>query len=100
MGLLDIFGKTPEKPQLLQLPSGSFTVDASGRILTSTLPRAFPEKHVQEVSRRVLEAFRQAREAGLPLNELIIRYSAFKITAREQRGGAMVFLAPQGPKTN
>jgi hypothetical protein len=97
MGILKLFAKA-EKPTLLELPAGSFTVDRAGEILTSTLPQAFPVAHVKTISKQVLAAFRGAREAGLPLNELIFRFSAFKITAREQRGGAMIFLAPQGPQ--
>ena len=32
--------------------------------------------------------------ANLPVTELAIHYSALKITAKEQRGGVMIFLAP------
>ena len=32
---------------------------------------------------------------GIPLTELIADYSALKLTARELRGGAIIFLAPR-----
>jgi len=39
--------------------------------------------------------FRQARKAQLPLAEMTIHFSSLKITARELRGGAIIFLAPK-----
>ena len=43
----------------------------------------------------VLSTFQAAREAGIPLTELIADYAALKLTARELRGGAIIFLAPR-----
>jgi len=31
----------------------------------------------------------------LQFSELIVQYAAFKITAREMRGGAIIFLSPR-----
>ncbi|MDB6122139.1 MAG: hypothetical protein JWQ71_1132 [Pedosphaera sp.] len=93
MGLLSLFAKPPAK--LIPLPSGSFSVDREGRILISTLSHTFPEELVEEIATRVLATFRSAQAAKLPLSEIVIRYSSLKITARELRGGAIVFLAPQ-----
>lgn len=94
MGLLDFFSSKKDAPALERLPSGSFTVDRDGKILTSTLPRSFGEANVLEIGRVVMETMISAREANLPVTELVIHYSALKITAKEQRGGAMIFLAP------
>ena len=94
MGLLDFFSSKQDAPALGRLPSGSFTVDRSGNILTSTLPRAFSEANVREIGKTVMEAMVSAREANLPVTELVIYFSALKITAKEQRGGVMIFLAP------
>jgi hypothetical protein len=93
MGLLSLFAKPPAK--LVPLPAGSFSVDREGRVLISTLSRAFPEELVQEIATQVLAVFRSAQTAQLPLSELVIRCSSLKITARELRGGAIIFLAPQ-----
>jgi hypothetical protein len=93
MGLLNFFAKPA--PSLLRLPSGSFTVDADGQVLTGTLPSSFPQDLVQEVAGLVLTAFREALAAQLPLSELTIDYPSLKITARDLRGGALVFLAPK-----
>ena len=82
-------------PPLARLPSGSFTVDSGGRVLVTTLPSSFPAAVMQEIGRRVLETFGGARAAQLPLTELILNYGSLKITARELRGGALVFLAPK-----
>jgi len=84
-------------PTLLRLPAGSFTVDCSGRVLVATLPSTFPSGLVQNIARQVLHTFQEAAAAQLPLSELIIDYSSLRITARELRGGALVFLSP---KTN
>ncbi len=98
MGFLDIFSKPQEAPQLVRLPSGTLTVDPQGNIITSTLPRSFPENYAREIASHVLETFRGAKTAQLPLTEMVIQFASFKITAREQRGGALIFLAPEAGK--
>ena len=95
MGLLNLLTRRGSGPSLMRLPTGSFTLDPSGRIVASTLPRAFPTAHVQEIGALVLSTFQAAREARIPLTELIADYSALKLTARELRGGAIIFLAPR-----
>lgn len=96
MGLLNIFSsKSDDTGHLTRLFSGSFTIDADGQIIASTLPRSFPEAHVREIGEQVLNAFRGAKAAEIPLNELVLHFSAMKITARELRGGAIIFLAPE-----
>ena len=93
MGFLDIFGKT-EAPQLIKLPSGSFTVDSDAQVVTSTLPNNFPKKLQDKIALQILNGFKEAQKAGVPLTELVVHYSAMKITARSLRGGAIIFLAP------
>jgi len=93
MGLLTLFSKN--SPSLLRLHSGSFTVDREGKVLVRTLPSSFPQHVIEDISDQVLAAFRGAAEAHLPLSEIIINYPSLRITARELRGGALVFLAPK-----
>lgn len=81
--------------QLKRLPSGSFTVDSEGSIVSSTIPTSFPAEHVHRIADQVLTSFRRGHQAGYPFGELIIHYAAFKISARELRGGALIFLSPQ-----
>jgi hypothetical protein len=96
MGLLKFFSTEAQPPAVpTRLPSGSFTIDAAGRVLTSTLPRSFPEHVTEEIGQEVLAAFRSGQQAGLSLSELVIHFCALRITARELRGGAIVFLSPQ-----
>ena len=95
MGLLKFLSKPPPTPR--KLPSGSFTVDRDGVILVSTLPQAFPKALLRDVADCVLKTFRGAHDARLPLNELVVRYSSLKLTARNLRGGAIVFLSPRTP---
>lgn len=93
MGLLNLFSK--RGPSLLQLPRGSFTVDKEGRVLVSTLPQSFPVEFAEDIAIQVLALFRSAQTASIVLNEIIVRYANLKVTARELRGGAIIFLAPQ-----
>ena len=94
MGLLDFFSSKKDAPAIDRLPSGSFTVDRDGKVLTSTLPHSFGEANVREIGKTVMEAMVSAREANLPVTEMAIYFSGLKITAKEQRGGVMIFLAP------
>jgi len=93
MGMLNLFSKSA--PTLMGLPSGSFTLDRDGSMLVSTLPSSFPADLVADIGREVLEVFRDAADAQLPLSGLIISYASLKITARELRGGALIFLSPR-----
>jgi hypothetical protein len=93
MGLLNLFSKPSPGVQIL--PSGTLTVDRNNHILATTVPSACSQELLQEIGDQVLILFRQARKAQLPLSELTIHFSSFKITARELRGGAIIFLAPK-----
>ena len=93
MGFLGLFSRPA--PALVRLPSGSFTVDRLGKVLTSTLPSSFPASLVKDIARHVRAAFGEAAAAQLPLAELVINYPSLKITARELRGGAIIYLAPR-----
>jgi hypothetical protein len=78
-----------------QLPAGSVTVDRDGNIITSTVSSAYPKALLGEIGRDVLRLFRDAREAQMPLAEISIHFASLRITARELRGGAIIFLFPQ-----
>ena len=95
MGFLNLFAKPA--PSLLRLPSGSFTVDRDGRVLTGTLPSSFPAQIVRQIAENVRSAFSEAAAAQLPLSELSVHYPSFKISARELRGGAIIYLTPKIP---
>jgi len=97
MGILDLFSKK-DGPAAFEIPAGTFTVDRHGNVLSSTLPQSFPPECVAQIVKPVLESFHGAKKAQLALTEIVIQYSALKITARELRGGAMIFLAPHGPQ--
>ena len=96
MGLKKLFAKTAALP-LTRLPDGCFTLDRTGRVLVGTVPSSFPAATVQEIGRHVLDTFREAQAAQLPLAELIVHYGSLRIVARELRGGAIVFLSPKSP---
>jgi hypothetical protein len=78
-----------------QLPLGSMTVDRDGQIVTSTVSSAYPKTLLHEIGKDVLVLFREARTAEMPLAEVSVHFGSLRITARELRGGAVIFLFPQ-----
>ena len=94
MGLLSFFSRPSDTSMLVRLPTGSFTVDKTGRVLVSTLPSSFPDKLVSDIATQVLEAFRESATAQIGLHEIIVHFPTLKIVARELRGGALIFLVP------
>jgi hypothetical protein len=83
------------KSGLRRLPSGAFTVDAQGNLVSSTVPQWVPEALVVQTGRQILAVFKGAAAVRLRCSELRVHYAAFRITAREMRGGAIVFLSPK-----
>ena len=77
------------------LPSGSLTVDRNGNTVTSTISSAYPASLLKEIARDVLKLFQEARDAQMPLAEISLHFASLRITARELRGGAIIFLFPQ-----
>jgi hypothetical protein len=78
-----------------QLPVGSITVDREGLIVTSTVSSLYSKSLLVEIGGEILVVFREARSAQMPLTEVSIHYGSFLVTARELRGGAIIFLLPQ-----
>jgi hypothetical protein len=101
MGFLkNIFGS---RAAVTQLPSGSITVDRTGKIVSSTVSSSYPANLLHAVAKEVLALLREAHEAQMPLAEVSIHFASLRITARELRGGAIIFLFPQtalSPITN
>jgi len=93
MGFLTLF-RGRGKSDLKRLPQGTFTIDSRGRVVSSTLPHSLSAGQVRDIGQQILAIFQGARTAQLPLYELVVNYGVFKITAREMRGGAIVFMAP------
>jgi hypothetical protein len=87
--------RSKDKGELKRLPSGTFTVDADCHIVSSTVPNAVSDAQVREIGRHILGIFAGARQVNLQFSELVVQYATFKITAREMRGGAIVFLSPR-----
>jgi hypothetical protein len=93
MGILKkLFGSNAA---VQQLPTGTVTVDRQGNIVTSTVSSAYPKSLLREIGGDVLELFREARAAQMPLAEISVHFGSLRITARELRGGAIIFLFPQ-----
>ena len=93
MGFLKRFFRSHAAVQ--QLPAGSITVDRNGTIVTSTVSSAYPMNLLRDIARDVLQLFREARAAQMPLTEVRLQFGSLHITGRELRGGAVIFLLPQ-----
>lgn len=78
-----------------QLPSGTITVDRAGKIVSSTVTSAYPADLLQAIGREVLALLHEARVAQMPLSEVSLHFASLRVTARELRGGAIIFLFPQ-----
>jgi hypothetical protein len=78
-----------------QLPAGSLTVNREGLVITSTVSSTYPRALLDEIGRAVLALFHEARTAQLPLGEVSIHFGSLRVTARELRGGTIIFLQPQ-----
>jgi hypothetical protein len=95
MGLVN---KKSPRAELRRLPTGSFTVDAQGGVVSSTVPQWVPAALVREIGQSVVSVFHGARKANVSFSEIVAQYASFKITAREVRGGAIIFLSPKAPQ--
>jgi len=78
-----------------QLPTGSLTVDRDGHVVTTTVSSAYPKALLRDIGHEVLAIFHEAREAQIPLAEVNLHFTSLRVTARELRGGAIIFLFPQ-----
>jgi hypothetical protein len=93
MGFLKKLFRRPAGVQ--ELPSGSLTVDRNGNTITSTISSTYPAGLLKEIAKDVLRIFHEARDAQMPLAEVSIHFASLRVTARELRGGAIIFLFPQ-----
>ena len=91
---LNIFSRSGQPVEIAKLPSGSFTVDKNGKVIASTLPQSFSQETIRSIGQVVQTTFRSAKDANVPLREFFVHFAGLKLTAREQRGGALIFLAP------
>jgi hypothetical protein len=98
MGLLNFFTWS-KAAELRALPSGSFTLSPAGELISSTVSLAYPVGDLLTIGRLVLETFQQARTVQLPAHELRVRFAGLDLLAREQRGGAIIYLTPQSLPT-
>jgi hypothetical protein len=95
MGFLKLFSKAGAG--VLRLPSGSMTVDREGSVVATTVSSAYPPALLKDIGVEVLRVFREAKKAQLPVVECHLDFASLRITARELRGGAIVFLSPKTP---
>jgi len=96
MGFLKkLFQAFRSRAAVQQLPAGSMTVDRDGLVVTTTVSSAYPQALLNEIGSGVVSLFREARAAQMPLAEVSLHFGSLHITARELRGGAIIFLFPQ-----
>jgi hypothetical protein len=86
-----------------ELPAGSMTVDRNGLVIVTTVSSAYPKDLLDEIGGDIVFLFREARAAQMTLAEISLHFGSLRITARELRGGALIYLSPQtehSPTTN
>jgi hypothetical protein len=71
------------------------TVDRNCQVLATTISSSCPPELIQDIGSQVLRLFREARKAQMPLSEFTLHFGSIQITARELRGGAIIFLTPK-----
>jgi len=94
MGFVTRYFIKPFKRQIAQPLAGSFLIDGSGNIFSSTLPPTFPPEHLKFIGQKILAIFTDAVKADLPLRELSVKFEKFRFQARHLPSGALVYLIP------
>ena len=94
MGILKPFFRAQKPLRPERLPSGCYTIHRGGELVASTLPSSFSREAMLVIGKVVTEAFQSAQKTNLPLTDLHLTFSGLTITARELRGGALIFLEP------
>jgi hypothetical protein len=74
-------------------------VDSHGRVVATTVSSSYPPQLLRDIAKEVLHLFEEARAAQAPVAEFDLHFASMRITARELRGGAIVFLSPKTPFT-
>jgi len=95
MGLLNLF-KSQKGDSPAPLPSGSYTVDRDGKVVSRTISSAVPAHGLEQFAAQVLQTFKEAKQADLNISEFVINTGVMNIKAKELRGGAIIFLSPRG----
>jgi hypothetical protein len=95
MGLLKWFSSS--RPAVHKLPSGGFTVDRHGKVMTATVGAGCPPSLLDDIAKEILSIFREARAAQMPLAEVSLDFAGLQISARDMQGGAIIFLSPKNP---
>jgi hypothetical protein len=98
MGLVTHFFIKPFKRQLVQPPAGSFLIDVTGQVFSSTLPPTFPSEHVKFIGLKILAVFTDAVKNGLGIREISVKFEKFKFQARHLPSGALIYLIPPEPE--
>lgn len=97
MGFLNLFSRTGA--EVHRLPTGSMTVDRHGNVVTTTISSVVPAGQLRAIAAEVLRLFSESRGAQFQISEFNLQFAALQITAREMRGGAIIFLSAKTPFT-
>ena len=92
MGFLNWFSSP--RATVHNLPSGSFTVDRHGKVMSTTVGADFPASLLQDIAVEILSVF-EARTAQMPMAEVSLDFAGLKVSARDLQGGAIIFLHPK-----
>jgi hypothetical protein len=95
MGFLKWFSSS--RPAVHKPPSGSFTVDRHGKVMSSTVGADCPVSQLHDIAMEILPVFQEARAAQMPLAEVSLDFAGLQVSARDMQGGAIIFISPKNP---
>jgi hypothetical protein len=95
MGFLKWFSSP--RPAIHKIPSGSFTVDRHGKVMSGTVGADCPASLLHDIAGEILSVFKEARAAQMPLAEVSLDFAGLQVSARDMQGGAIIFLSPKNP---
>ncbi len=88
------FFRSRGEARAFDIPRGAFTYDSEGDILIGSVPTAWLEEFGPYLVKAFRKAFSSAEEKGLPLTEIALHYGGARLTAKDLRGGGIVYVFP------
>ncbi len=91
---MKLFARRSGPARSFDIPQGAFTYDSAGGIVVGSVPTDWLEAYGPQLVSVFRKAFTSAEQKGLPLAEIALHYAGARITARDLRGGGIVYVFP------
>lgn len=86
--------RSRSETRAFDIPQGAFTYDSAGSILVGSVPMAWLDEFGPYLVKTFRKAFAAAEEKGLPLTEIALHYGGARLTAKDLRGGGIIYIFP------